>query len=202
MVYNTRKWYICYSLGHFKLLLPAEGSVGVVIPTGAYKLVKEYTSTGFTSIAPVDFTPSNVEPNESQDQTFNGVNTDIDTSFEDFTILLARCKRNIRVLKRVPRAARVLAANKLAQCVEECLVPVRVNNVSLATSVKRNIMKPELIFTRPAKKKAPTCDIKGEVRILSSTDILSPQDISTFEQLKAKYKTSCTIQTNVVSRPT
>lgn len=122
----------------------------------------------------------------------------------------------------MPRAARVLAANKLAQCVEECLaspnlasnwknlltfaytslrVPVRVNNISLATSVKRNIMKPELIFTRPAKKKTPTSlskrveckisdgDIKGAVRILSSSDTLSPQDVSTFEQLKAKHPT-------------
>lgn len=196
--------------GHFKWLLPDKESLDMVTPVGKYKLIKKYTSSAFTSIAPMDFNELNDDPEENQTHHNGNDNISVsDTSFEDFAILLALCKSNIRVLKRVPRGARVFAANKLAQCVEECLaspdlatnwknlltfaytslrVPVKINNVSFSTSVKRNITKPELVFTKPAKKKTPMSlskrveskiaegDIKGAVRILSSTDTLAPQN--------------------------
>lgn len=207
--------------GHFKLLLPFKESRDIIVQPGAYKLVKNYTSPGFTSIAPLDFIGMNDDSEENRTPMNDDDNSSIpDTSFEDFAILLSRCKSNIRVLKRVPRGARVLAASNLAQCVEECLaspnlstnwknlltfaytslrVPEKVNNASLTTLVKRNITDPKLIFTKRARKNQPITmskrveckiadgDIKGAVRILSSSDTLAPQNESTFTQLQAKH---------------
>lgn len=101
----------------------------------------------------------------------------IDDCFEDFVLLLARCKSNVKVLKRVPRGARISAANKLSTCIEECLanpfltknwknlltfaytslkVPDKIKNTSLATLVKRNVEKAELtIPKRSTKKRIP-----------------------------------------------
>lgn len=203
--------------GHFRLLIPSEGSIVSVIPSGIYKLVKNHTSSRLTSIAPANFIGLNTEQPSEPPEIDN--TPTLDTSFEDFAILLARCKLNVRVLKRVPRGARILAANKLSKCVEECLanpnlatkwknlltftysslrVPEKVGNISLASMVKRNIEKAELTFTRQQKKRTPISlskrveykiagDIKGAVRILSSTDTLAPQTVSTFEQLKLKH---------------
>lgn len=41
--------------------------------------------------------------------------------FDDFINLIARCKNNIKILKRIPRGARVSAANGLAKCIELCV---------------------------------------------------------------------------------
>lgn len=204
--------------GHFRLLVPGEESLGVLIPSGNYKLVEDHTSARWTSIAPTHFSGLNTAPLDEQSHATN--NSTDETSFNDFAILLARCKLDIRVLKRVPRGARILAANKLSKCVEECLanpnlattwknlltfaytslrVPEKVNNVSLVSMVKRNIEKAELLFTKRPKKRTPISlskrveykiadgDIKGAVRILSSTDTLSPQNESTLSQLKMKH---------------
>lgn len=201
--------------GHFRLLVPDKSVTFPVIPTGAYKKIVDYTTSRLTSICPLaSISNFIVEPPP------NTGNATSDIAFEDFAILLARCKLNIRVLKRVPRGARMAAANKLSKCVEECLVnpnlstnwknlltfaytalrvPDKVKNVSLATMVKRNIEKEELIFQSQRKKRAPISlskrveykiaegDVKGAVRILSSSDALAPQNVSTFEQLKLKH---------------
>lgn len=195
------------SSGHFRLLAPVEGSCDTVIPSGTYKLIKNHTSSRLTSIAPANFSGLNcTEPSETTETPT------LNTSFEDFANLLARCKLNIRVLKRVPRGARIFSANKLSKCVEDCLanpylatnwknlltfaysslrVPENVKHASLSSMVKKNMEKAELIFTRHQKKRTPILlskrveykiaegDIKGAVRILSSTDTLPPQNVST-----------------------
>lgn len=129
---------------------------------------------------------------------------------ENFVKLLARCKENIRILKRIPRGARILAANKLTQCIDDCLAnpksdkkweklltfaytalqgPVKTKNVSLTTSVKRNVDSAVLNIPK-ASNKQPTisisrrveykiADVKGAVKILSSMDTLAPQNKDT-----------------------
>lgn len=94
--------------------------------------------------------------------------------FDDFVNLLARCKNNIKIMKRIPRGARVQAAIALAICIDKCVsepevgrnwenlltfaycslkVPVKqVKNVSLTTLVKRNIEKRELTIPKPTTK--------------------------------------------------
>jgi len=129
-------------------------------------------------------------------------------------------QKNIRVLKRVPRGARILAAKKLTKCIEDCLaqphlekkwkslitfayatlrVPEKIKNMSLASMVKKNIEKAELIFPKPSKKRTPISiskrveykiaegNVKGAVKLLSSTDTLAPQNIATFQQLQEKH---------------
>lgn len=189
------------------------------MPSGKYNLVKEYTSSRCTTIAPVNLILPHNYGEQTGENESDSASSD-DSSFEDFIILLARCKSNIRVLKRVPRAARVIAANGLSQCIEECLacpdsmnswtnlltfaygslqVPDKVANVSLSTLVKRNVLKPGIKFqNRPGKKKAASLsrrveckiaegDVKGAVRILSSTDTLAVQNETTFAELQCKH---------------
>lgn len=206
--------------GHFRYLRQKDNT-HVAVEPGRYKLVESYTSSKFTSIAPLDFAALNNDDIEVEaERSGEDDATIFDLTFEDFVILLARCRSNIRVLKRVPKGARILAANRLAQCLEECLaspdlamkwknlltfaytslrVPERVNNVSLSTLVKRNLTNPTLKFTKPMKKK-PTIllskrveckvaegNIKGAVKLLSSTDTLAPQNESTLSHFKAKH---------------
>lgn len=169
--------------GHFRYLRQKDNTQNEVEP-GRYKLVEAYTSSKFTSIAPLNFaTMNDDEIDVEADRNGEDCATASDSSFEDFVILLARCRSNIRVLKRVPRGARILAANTLAHCLEECLaspdlatkwknlltfaytslrVPERVNNVSLSTLVKRNLTNPTLKFTKPTKKK-PTISLSKRV---------------------------------------
>lgn len=105
-------------LGHFRYLRPIDNANLSPVESGQYFLVKEYTSSRIKSIAHTQHRSSlETQPSDMEGET-EGKN---DEAFEDFVLLLARCKKNIRVLKRVPRGARILAAKKLTQCIEECL---------------------------------------------------------------------------------
>lgn len=152
-------------------MTPDKNATGPVVPIGTFKRVKDYTTSRLTSICPTasvsDFTVET--PTESENSAF-------DVEFEDFAILLARCKRDIRVLKRVPRGARFSTANNLSKCVEECLVnpnlssnwknlltfaytalrvPDKVKNVLLSTMVKRNIET-----TKPSQEENTNHDVQ------------------------------------------
>ncbi|KAJ6642686.1 Mitotic spindle assembly checkpoint protein MAD1, partial [Pseudolycoriella hygida] len=75
--------------GHFRLLIPCEGSSCEHIPPGSYKLLEHHTSSRITTISTANFNESNIdsicEPEQSDDPPA------LDTSFEDFIILLAKC---------------------------------------------------------------------------------------------------------------
>jgi len=163
----------------------------------------------------------NTEPDEIPTETKDNDSSDSpDTSFEDFLLLLARRQRNVRLLKRIPRGARVSPANRLSQIIEECLshpqsdknwidlltfaytslqVPDRSANVSLDTLVKRNIEKPTLKFKKRSTNKVSISisrmveytiadgDVKGAVKILSSSETLAPENMSTLNQLRQKH---------------
>lgn len=203
--------------GHFRYLRPLDKAHRAPIEVGKYFLVKEYTSSRIKSIAHVQLKPS-LETDQIDNES--EIEKAKEDAFEDFVLLLARCKRNIRVLKRVPRGARILAARKLTQCIEECLaetqldlkwkklltfsyatlrVPDKIKNKSLASMVKSNLERAELIFPKPKNKKNPISiskrveykiaegNVKGAVKILSSSETLAPQTLETFERLQEKH---------------
>lgn len=89
---------------------------------------------------------------------------------------MSRCRRFVKVLKRIPRAARVTAALKLAGCIEKCVahpdidsnwqklltlaytalkVPSRTKKLSLTTLVKRNVENGDLVIPKPTRKQIP-----------------------------------------------
>lgn len=88
------------SRGHFRLLQPTDTKHRSQIKLGDYGLVSGYTTSRITSIAHVHHKTSLVDEHNEIDSDCEIQNEE---AFEDFVLLLARCKRNIRVLKRVPR---------------------------------------------------------------------------------------------------
>lgn len=70
----------------------------------------------------------------------------------DFITLLSRCKRNVKVLKRIPRGARILAANKLTQCIDDCLANPKADQKMAKTSDL-------CLHIAPSSNKNPKCII-------------------------------------------
>lgn len=145
------------SRGHFRLLQPIGKDQRFSIERGNYELINDYTSSRITSIVLESQKSLLVDEQLEQIDAAQGEKEN-NESFEDFVLLLSKCKRNIRVLKRVPRGARVLAAKTLTKCVEECLsekhlesrwkklltfayatlrVPEKIKNKSLSSIVKK-----------------------------------------------------------------
>lgn len=143
-----------------------------------------------------------------------------ETAFDDYVNLLGRCKKNARILKRIPRGARVSAAYSLAEIIDECMaqpsfdkkwmnlltyaytalkVPDKNRKVSLATSVKQNIIKPTLSLNQRRQNKTTISisrrieykiaegDVKGAVKILSSNETLAPRNLTTLNELMLKH---------------
>lgn len=170
---NDRPFMILYftgsvDRGHFRWLKPIDLKQCTRLAVGDYHLVKDYTSSRIKSISQGCFSDT-TDNQQSTDATDPEVSPN---SIEEFINLLCRCKRNIRVLKRIPRGARMIAANKLAKCIEDCLaqplvnehweklitftyaalrVPEKTKNVSLTTLVKRNIDNIKLVIPAPSK---------------------------------------------------
>lgn len=166
--------------GHFSLLRP----IGMRCPQvelGEYSLVKDFSSSRMTSITHKSHKASLAEEQSERMDTENLCEKEKNETFEDFILLIARCRRNIRVLKRVPRGARIVAATKLTKCIQDCLaaphldskwkklltfayaslrVPETVKNKSLASMVKKNIERAELVFPKPTKKKETDFNFK------------------------------------------
>lgn len=208
--------------GHFRLLTTANAASRTAIPPGKYKLVNNYTSSRITSIASIsDFADSPVEQSiDNQSTSTEAPQSLSDTSLEEFLVILSRCKRYVKVIKRIPRAARISAARKLSDYIKKFLshpdidknwqnlltfaytalqVPTRSKKFSLTKLVKNNIEKGELVIPKPTRKYVPISifrrveykisdgDVKGAVKLLSSTDTIAPFNEVTLEELKQKH---------------
>lgn len=143
---------------------------------------------------------------------------------------LMNYRNNFPTLRRIPKGARYSAADKFAKLVNECIEKNSVfawsqlltfayisfnckgnKEKSLTSKVKENIKNFSSEITPPMKKKAlplakrveakvEDFDIKGAIRILSSSDKLAPFNEETFSKLKLKHPTASSIP-NVESPP-
>lgn len=143
---------------------------------------------------------------------------------QSFVQSIGILKRRVKVLKRIPKGARMTAALKLSSLLDDCLsnslvawislfcfsfnalcVPEKSSN--LTQSVKNNISTYDISksmfdtnVTRKLKNKKSNLssrveskisegDVRGAVKILSSSDTLAQDTHETFLKLKAKHPT-------------
>lgn len=153
---------------------------------------------------------SSVEINKSMSNETEDVRT-------DFERQLCNLKKKVKILRRLPKAARGSAAIKLASILDDCriqnsykswrdvftysylylCIPECGNTKSLSTVVKKNInmgggsydkrKRKPLSFSSRIDAKVAEGDIRGAVKLLSTLDTLAEESEETVENLRLKH---------------
>ncbi|KAJ6647897.1 hypothetical protein Bhyg_03121, partial [Pseudolycoriella hygida] len=140
--------------GHFRLIIPSNTPSSTAIPTGTYKLVDDHTSSRMTSIMLLaEFTelPPGSTPDDHNSSIPDSQSLQ-DTDLENFLKDLSRCRRFIKVIKRIPRAARISAAFKLASVSKLKTGTSTTNLANNLTDVHKITEKNRVLFSGTSKK--------------------------------------------------
>lgn len=177
---------------------------------------------------PCPFSPSRTFVDERRLRTHvnkkhpdaSAATNDENDTIGSFKAKLSQAKSNIKVLRRIPKAARFLVADKLCGVIKGCFEKNSLDEwsqlllfsyivlgtdgekkTSLVTKIKKNISSFQLsdhvqkrssplTISKRVQVKVDDYDIKGAIRILSSSETMAPHDDQTIRLLQEKHPPS------------